>query len=57
MWTALASLASLVAGISIGWAARGYAVRKRKAKADELRFILAPTVPYTVEDAAREAGL
>lgn len=53
----LASLASLVAGIGLGWTASGYAVGKRQAARDDLNFHLAPTVEHSVERAAREAGV
>ena len=33
-----------------------YAIRKRKAKADELRYMLSVTIPHSPEDAIRRAG-
>ena len=48
--------AALLLGIGIGWSASRYAIAKREAQADELRFLLAPVVQHSVEDAARRAG-
>lgn len=47
---------SFLFGIGVGWATSQYRIAKRKAQADELRFLLAPVIPHSVEDAARRAG-
>lgn len=47
---------SFLTGLAVEWAASRYAVRKRQAQADELRFLLAPVIQHSVEDAARRAG-
>lgn len=47
---------ALLLGIGIGWTAARYRIAKREAQADELRFLLAPVVQHSVEDAARRAG-
>lgn len=48
--------AAFLLGIGCGWSAARHAFRKRQAKADELRYILALTIPHSVEDAVRRAG-
>lgn len=55
--TALASfLTGVVAGAILDRALSRNRVRKLEAQADELRFLLAPVVQHSVEDAARRAG-
>lgn len=49
-------LVAIAAGVLIGGAAARYGICQRKTKADELRFLLSPVVPHSVEDAARRAG-
>lgn len=44
MWTALASLASLVAGIGIGWTAARAGVRECQPEARA--YFAAPDMPY-----------
>jgi hypothetical protein len=52
MWTALASLGSLVAGIGIGWAAARAGVGKLQSEVDGLRARLA-ALDNPIERAAR----
>jgi hypothetical protein len=52
----MTAAASFLLGIAIGWSASRYRVAKRETQADELRFLLAPIVQHSVEDAARRAG-
>lgn len=47
---------SLAMGVVIAGAYTRRQVAKRKAKADELRYILAVTIPHSPEDAIRRAG-
>ena len=47
-------LLSLIVGI--GWALPLNRIAKAKAQADELSFLLAPTVQHSIEDAARRVG-
>ena len=48
--------AAFLLGMGVGWSLARYAIRKRKAKADELRYMLAVTIPHSPEDAIRRAG-
>jgi len=48
--------AAFLLGIGCGWSAALHTIRKRQAKADELRFLIALTIPHSVEDAARRMG-
>lgn len=48
--------AAFLLGIGIGWAASSYRIAKRETQADELRFLIAPMVQHSIEDAARRAG-
>lgn len=48
--------AAFLLGIGVGWSLARYSIRKRKAKADELRFLIALTIPHSVEDATRRMG-
>ena len=54
--TWLAVITSFAAGMALERARAHYRVSKRKAQADELRFLLALTIPHSVEDAARRSG-
>jgi len=54
--TWLAVITSFALGMALERARARYRVMKRKAKADELRFMLALTIPHSVEDAARRSG-
>lgn len=55
--TALASfLTGVVAGAILDRALSRNRIRKLEAQADELRFLLAPVVQHSVEDAARRMG-
>lgn len=49
-------LASFLAGVAVERTSARHAIAKRQAKADELRFVLALTIPHSVEDAARRVG-
>jgi hypothetical protein len=42
--------------VGIWWALPLNRIAKRKAQADELRFLLSPVVPHSIEDAARRVG-
>ncbi len=48
--------AAFLLGIGVGWSAARYAIAKRKAKADELRYVLSVCIPHSPEDAIRRAG-
>lgn len=48
--------AAFLLGIGIGWSLARYGIRKRKAKADELRYALSLCIPHSPEDAIRRAG-
>jgi hypothetical protein len=54
--TWLAVIASFALGMALERARARYRVTKRKAQADELRFVLALTIPQSVEDAVRRSG-
>lgn len=47
---------SFLVGVAVERTRSRYAIAKRKAKADELRYILAVTIPHSPEDAIRRAG-
>ncbi len=53
---AAAFLLGLACGLAPRWALSGARIRNRKAKADEIRFALALTIPHSVEDATRRMG-
>lgn len=57
----IANATFLLLGLAIGsapwWALSRLRIAKRKAQADELRFLISPIVQHsTIEDAARRAG-
>lgn len=54
--TWLAIIASFALGMALERARSRNRIMKRKAQADELRFVLALTIPHSVEDAARRSG-
>jgi len=54
-WLVSTHLIAVAVGIVIGRAAARRQIAKRKAKADELRWMLATTIQH-VEDAARRSG-
>ena len=54
--TWLAVITSFSLGMALERARSRYRIMKRKAQADELRFLLALTIPHSVEDAARRMG-
>lgn len=42
--------------VGVGWSLARHRLSVAKAKADELRFLLALTIPHSIEDAARRVG-
>lgn len=54
--TIAAVILSFLAGIAVERALARNRITKREAKADELRFAMALTIPHSPEDAIRRAG-
>ncbi|TIP70347.1 MAG: hypothetical protein E5X53_28230 [Mesorhizobium sp.] len=47
---------SFLGGVAVERALAGARITKRQAQIDHMRFMLAPTIPHSLEDVARRAG-
>lgn len=52
----LHSLIYLPVAFSAGWALCSHRVHQRESARDEYRYLMAPIIPHSVEDASRKAG-
>lgn len=55
MMAIVTHLIALALGCLIAWTAARY--RIRQIQRDDLSFRMAPTIPHSIEDAARRAGV